>query len=482
MIVSDISDTPGRRMPIPPFLQGAMTYLRQLGWQAIASLACCVAVAALAMFTNEKLAALTDSQSHEVLVTRDRISSLRLLWLNLLQAESAQRGYLVKLDDRYLAPYRQAVQQARYHLAQLDQPATPDTVGLSRDAQKLSLAVGARLAEMELTLDFATKGQLEQAYGVLATDRGLALSRDIDTMVTRITTHESRRLGEQQQALGRAIRWLRLSMATGTLLIMAMVFLMLQRLLGDIQQKNRQAQWLESRQRMLDEQVQARTRQMEQLAEGYQMDVERERERLARELHDELGAILTATKMDIAWARRQLAQSHPEIVDKLGRTQVNLDQGIQFKRRIVQDLHPPLLRTFGLCEALRALAEECAERNHWVLDLTLPEQAPLSDLASLAIYRILQETLNNAAKYAGATQVSVHLVVDGEHAKLEIQDNGVGMDLAQLPAGTHGLLGMRHRVTAIGGKIDLRSEPGQGLFTQALIPLKSASGAAGLTG
>jgi signal transduction histidine kinase len=83
----------------------------------------------------------------------------------------------------------------------------------------------------------------------------------------------------------------------------------------------------------------------------------------------------------------------------------------------------------------------------------------------------VQETLNNANKYAKATAVSVHVMMDEQFLKLEIEDNGIGVDMSALAGNTHGLSGMRHRVLAIGGHFELLSEPGKGVLTRALIPL-----------
>ncbi len=104
--------------------------------------------------------------------------------------------------------------------------------------------------------------------------------------------------------------------------------------------------------------------------------------------------------------------------------------------------------------------------------LNLPdENTKLNETISLVVYRIVQETLNNANKYAKATAVSVDVMIDEQHVKLEIQDNGVGMDTQSDKEKTHGLAGMRHRVLAIGGNFELISEPEQGVLTRVLIPI-----------
>ena len=92
----------------------------------------------------------------------------------------------------------------------------------------------------------------------------------------------------------------------------------------------------------------------------------------------------------------------------------------------------------------------------------------------MVAYRIVQETLNNANKYAKATEISVYMITDEKFLKVEITDNGIGVDMDALSGNTHGLSGMRHRVMAIGGHFEILSEQGKGVLTRAMIPLDVA--------
>ena len=131
-----------------------------------------------------------------------------------------------------------------------------------------------------------------------------------------------------------------------------------------------------------------------------------------------------------------------------------------------------MISTFGFWPALNALIKDAAVRNKWQLTLTLPEEiTPLNETISLVTYRIVQESLNNASKYAKASAVSVDIMLDEQYIKLEISDNGIGVDMPSLNELTHGLSGMRHRVLAIGGHFELLSNLNQGVLIRALIPL-----------
>ncbi|SAL11611.1 sensory box histidine kinase/response regulator [Caballeronia sordidicola] len=245
------------------------------------------------------------------------------------------------------------------------------------------------------------------------------------------------------------------------------LFLLLFRNLGiQLDKQDRVQQKLITQQEELDQLVFERTRQLEALAWHLQSVSENEKTELARELHDELGSILTASKMDVAWVNNKLRNVKPAIepavAEKLGRALANLDQGIALKRRIIEDMRPTVLANFGLVTALRTLADETAQRTGWTLELALPEDdIKLGEEVEIALFRVAQESLTNAAKYARASRVSIALALDEERVSMHVADDGVGIrpqDL--LRTHTHGLLGMRQRVSARGGRIEIeRREP-----------------------
>jgi signal transduction histidine kinase len=190
-------------------------------------------------------------------------------------------------------------------------------------------------------------------------------------------------------------------------------------------------------------------------------------------LHDELGAILTATKMDVAWVRQQLKDGMPPLLsEKLARALKNLDHGVQAKRRIIENLRPSTLTTFGLVMALREHAEQAAERNDWVLDLNLPDEPwTLPDDVSIALFRIAQESLTNAAKYAQAKNVRLRLWLQAGQVRLRVEDDGRGFATTDVRPRAHGLAGMRQRMQGLGGTLEVRSTPGRGTTVYASLPL-----------
>ncbi|MPW21811.1 sensor histidine kinase [Paraburkholderia sp. CNPSo 3157] len=268
--------------------------------------------------------------------------------------------------------------------------------------------------------------------------------------------------------------------AAGLSALNIVLFILLFRNLGiQIDSQARVQKQLITQQEELDQLVNERTRQLEALGWHLQAVSENEKTQLARELHDELGAILTASKMDVAWARRRLQDADPVIAEKLARALATLDQGIALKRRIIEDMRPTVLANFGLVTALRTLGDEAAQRNGWLLDLQLPaDEIQLDEQTEIALFRVAQESLTNAAKYARATQVTIGLTAGDGEVSLHIADNGIGILPADLKrTHTHGLMGMRQRVAARGGRFDIRRGDLRGTDIRVVLPVANVSGA-----
>ncbi len=233
---------------------------------------------------------------------------------------------------------------------------------------------------------------------------------------------------------------------------------------------------VESQNDQLDFQVRERTAQLNELAKHLQDVSEQEKTKLARELHDDLGSILTAARIDVFSSARAIQTSNPAVFEKLQRAGRYLEEGIQTKRRIIEGMRPTILTQFGLAEALRNIADEMAAVSGWSLKLNLEEDIGLNEDLSLALFRVAQEALTNAAKYAGASEVRVTLEADELFVRLIIGDNGQGMDgTAITKPRSHGLAGMRSRVEARSGVFELLGKPGSGVEVRVTLPLTPAT-------
>jgi PAS domain S-box-containing protein len=226
--------------------------------------------------------------------------------------------------------------------------------------------------------------------------------------------------------------------------------------------------------RVQGEQALERSREeIRQLAEISQAAREQERSRVARELHDEIGGSLTALKMDTAWISERLPQNESEIAAKLTIMRNLLDNTVTATRRISSDLRPMMLDDLGLVPATEWLAHDFQRRTGIACELAVasPDIELTGDQAT-ALYRILQESLNNIIKHAAATLVEIVLEIEAGTLILTVRDNGRGFDTAG-PRGARsfGLIGMRERVYLLDGQLKIDSTPENGTVVEVRIPL-----------
>lgn len=222
----------------------------------------------------------------------------------------------------------------------------------------------------------------------------------------------------------------------------------------------------------VERQVAERTRELSSLSNFLQTHSEREKALLARELHDALGGILTPAKMDLAWLEGRLAD-HPEYGARVKRLGALIDSGIDLKRRIIENLRPSLLDHLGLASALHWYVQEACRDAGIESRLMISEHLErlTSDL-EIALYRLVQESVNNIVKHARAGSLELTLERTGEGLRLSIADDGVGIaDLEYAKRLSHGLAGMMHRVRSVGGTFDVRSQLGKGTRIEVFVPL-----------
>jgi signal transduction histidine kinase len=217
----------------------------------------------------------------------------------------------------------------------------------------------------------------------------------------------------------------------------------------------------------------ARIAQLTDLAQHLQRAREDERARLARNLHDDLGALLTSAKLDAARIRTRLADpSQPQIgpaLERLAHLVATLDEVIAIKRRITEDLMPSTLQHLGLQVALETLARDFAASADAEVHCTLVPVA-LPAAVELTVYRLVQEALSNAGQHAGARHVWIGLRPLDGHAEVSVRDDGAGFDPALRAGHSHGLVGMQFRVECEGGTLDIASSPGRGTCVHARLP------------
>ena len=200
---------------------------------------------------------------------------------------------------------------------------------------------------------------------------------------------------------------------------------------------------------------------------------EDERRSIAREIHDELGQALTALKIDVDWLSRKLPEE-AGVGGKL-RSMSNILAGtVDSVRRIAENLRPGMLDDLGLAAAIEWQVEQFGERTGIDCELIMNrEEFNLDDRLATCIFRIIQETLTNVARHAGADRVEVSLVEENGEIELEVSDNGRGFHESP-KKGSYGLLGMKERVKMLGGEVAVSSSPGRGTSVRVRLPIEAA--------
>lgn len=452
--------------------------IANLGGRTIAMLTTALLIAMVSIIFNDNWVLSIAKQNVVIGKIRSNLITLNILRSSLYAEESAQRGYLLMQRPEYAASYTKSLEQARNSVKVINNliMETSDAATLQKELvwlAAISASIEAKAAEMKLSLNLAAQGKINIRKQVVNLNQGvLEMNRFMDH-IQLLIDKQNENLDELLKGRKNSLIMARLSLVGCALVLIILVVLVIKQLLSEITVKSELQQLLVKQNDSNEKKLEAQSILLGSLALDYQGDVERERQKLSRELHDELGSILTATKMDIAWVIKKVKDIAPEVVDKLKKTNTYLDQGINFKRQIVEELHPSIITTFGFWPALKQLIDDAAERNQWQVELNLPEQTVVvNEILSLIAYRVVQETLNNANKYAKATKVSINIIADEQHLKIEIEDNGKGFDIEAIHGNTHGLAGMRHRVLAIGGKFEIASELNKGTITRVLIPQK----------
>lgn len=453
-----------------------------LGGRTIATLAGTLLITIVSVILGDNQLVKILHQSQLIGQTRDTISTVQQLQTNLYRAESAQRGYLYTNRTTYIEPFSTALNDARANITEIEKLISRTSTGKEQAEElewlkAISASLEAKVAEMKVTLDLMETGKKQEAQQVTNLDAGLIEMKKFIEYTNMVIKNQQALLKAREEVRSETLLVTRVMFIISAILLIVLVSFVLKQLLAEIALKSEIQLQVAKENEIYEYKLMQQSKLLRSLALDYQADVERERQTLSRELHDELGSILTATKMDVSWLMKKLKEVTPaslseELLDKLKITNRYIDHGINFKRQVVQELHPSMISTFGFWPALRSLIEDSVARSQWQLTLNLPEETTvLHETISLVAYRIVQETLNNAHKYAKATAVSIHMMLDDKFLKIEIQDNGIGIDMVSLQGNTHGLSGMRHRVLAIGGHFELDSELGKGLLTRVLLPL-----------
>ena len=429
------------------------------------------ALAAMSMIAiNEAGHARAQAALKQISIESNTRSVLNRMLQHMLDAETGQRGYLLTGNEQYLQPYNVALPQIDATLDDLVGAYANDPQGMTALVQ-MRQHVQQKLDEMKLSLGMRKQGNEDAWKFVLMTDVGQAQMDAIRSQAMTLISDSTLKMERGQAQVLQALGLARLGIAAGALVALLAFYFYLRQthalwLVGE-----REQAVLQNERDQLERQVRERTATLTELATHLQNVREEERAHLARELHDELGALLTAAKLDLARLRSKLPPQSEDALQRLAHLTTTLNSVIALKRRIIEDLRPSALDNLGLVASLEILVREFCERSGLKAHTDLCTVAPKGTVP-LTIYRLVQEALTNMGKYAQANQVHVTMQMQGEQLEVVVSDDGVGFDPSNLRIASHGLAGMRHRVEGAGGKLHVESRPGSGTRISAVIPLQ----------
>ncbi len=201
---------------------------------------------------------------------------------------------------------------------------------------------------------------------------------------------------------------------------------------------------------------------------------EEEKLHLAREIHDELGQVITYCKLDLLWIKKEIKNPGEKIYKKLDALVSHLDDSLRSVRRISSELRPEILDVLGISEAIKWQAQKFKDQTHIEYELDIvPEKIKCERDLSTDLFRIFQETLTNISRHAQATLVQINFVKEEKYFRLLVKDNGKGFDATLAThSQTLGILGMKERSLNWGGQFDIQSKPDMGTTITVILPIK----------
>ena len=396
------------------------------------------------------------------------------LYKLMIDAETGQRGFLLTGDPAYLTLYDRGTVQAAMKVGQL-RDLTRESAVHAAQIVNVEALVKTRLAQMDDMLarkrndgDEAVRSALRSRQGATTMD---ALRLALDSMAAEERLQYERRF-ETFAAHQDRLRTGFFVVAALNLLLVTLGAIFLRQ---DARRRRLRAAAMEDRNAQLAQAVQEGTAELTELSHYLQRLQEDEKAKIAREIHDELGGTLAAAKIDLQLLSDKLPEDSPH-QSRIARIDAAIDDAVQVKRRITEDLRPAILDNLGIGPAIRWHCSEWSRRSGLRCRVELAsENLQLSAPYSIAFYRAVQEALTNIGKHANAKNAIVSLQRDAKDWILRIVDDGVGIDTSQpgKPL-AHGLLSMRERVRALGGQLSIRGREGRGTVIEIRVGVDEA--------
>src|SRR5580700_4638915 len=407
--------------------------------------------------------------------TAVREQALEGMQSSLSRSVASQRGFLLTGDEKFLRNYDKNVADVVPQLERLRAAFEGSGADLA-DVRNLHVLIGKRLADLDTLVAIQKAQGIAAAIALVKTSVGTDAGEAINDVLEQLRHREALKRVAAEGYWSQSLTLSRWITVAGTIFNMLLVGIAARLVYMDLRRRTLQTAELRDQKLQLEREAEEHNHELVELSTHLQSVAEREKASLARELHDELGGLLVGARMDISWAEQHLAENDSGIKQRLHRVQQNLAAGVDLKRRIIEELRPTLLDNVGLFAALRwQLKETCGSAGLKCTESYPDEEPKFTSEAAIALFRIAQEAFTNILKHAAAKSMDITLHVDGDAIVMQISDDGKGIPVARLSAsGSHGLASMRHRVRALGGRLDIQSSASVGTALLVRIPTASA--------
>ncbi|MBL8524675.1 MAG: CHASE3 domain-containing protein [Betaproteobacteria bacterium] len=401
---------------------------------------------------------------------RERIDLVDDFLEAMLNAETGQRGYLLTGRTDYLAPLEKARKQLPLIRSELE-TALIDRPDRREAAMRLYELCRQKITELDDSIRRFDQGERASPSEPMTSDESKRLMDQIRTGIEQLSSSMSQEFRENRQRVRDSMFMARMGLfvvaSLNLLLLVAVVWL----LVKNLAHKDQITRLIDSENVRLGHEVAERTRELNELSNHLQQSTEMDKAALARDLHDELGGILTSAKMDLDWMRSHTPASG-ETDARFEQLNHLLDDAVLLKRRVVENLRPSLLDNLGLVPAIEWHVTELCEKSGVACEMDLPEDlAGIQPDTAIALYRIVQEGLTNVLRHARARTFRLSLKRLPTGLRLAMADDGIGLPPTFNPSSlSHGLSGMRQRARALGGNVAWKPTPGGGTTVEIEIP------------
>jgi signal transduction histidine kinase len=413
--------------------------------------------------SDNELAALTAMQL-DLIELRSRLSD----------ADAGTRGFLLSNEPEDLQPFEEALKWMPIVGARLRVQTMNDAALLAR-VQSLESMRGQNVASLRAIVMLARQSRRTDAVALLRTGDGRLAMNALRKETQALFTELEKRVTALRRQTAIDVQWSRFAVAALGTLTLILLVLAVRLLLRDFRRQERARHVQATERRRLEEIVRDRTEELSRLTTYLQSVSEQEKAALARDLHDELGGLLTAAKMDLAWLQGRASASDPTVRAKLDALASAIDEAMHLKQRVVENLRPALLEHFGLPAALQSYFEETCKMANLACHTQVPDSMEgVPQDQAIALFRVGQESLTNIMRHAKARTVNMLCEQTAAGLHLRISDDGIGIAAVKLSGKlSHGLVGMRHRIETLHGVLKILPNRPSGTIIDVTVPAVS---------